>query len=97
MDAFSIAAGAAGVGLIWFLKLGAAKALPAALGWLKARWTAGKVEVATLAELQDLVAEARRDIDEIKAKIEVPLATASAAPDPLAPAFLQPAAAPGGQ
>lgn len=48
MDFFSIAAGAAGVGALWFFKLAATKGLPAALTWLKAKWNAGKADLAGL-------------------------------------------------
>ena len=48
MDIFSIAAGAAGVGVVYFLYLAATKGLPAAYAWAKARWNAGTSELASL-------------------------------------------------
>jgi hypothetical protein len=48
MDIFSIAAGAAGVGVVYFLYLAGTKGLPAALAWAKAKWNAGKADFAAL-------------------------------------------------
>jgi hypothetical protein len=48
MDVFSIAAGAAGVGVAYFLYLVGTKGLPAALAWVKARWNAGKANLAQI-------------------------------------------------
>jgi hypothetical protein len=48
MDLLSIAAGAAGVGAAYVLYLVATKGLPAALAWLKAKWNAGKADLAAL-------------------------------------------------
>jgi hypothetical protein len=45
MDIFSIAAG---VGVLWFLKLAASKGLPAAVAWVKTRWNAGKADFSAL-------------------------------------------------
>lgn len=54
MDVLSIAAGAAGVLLCYFLYLVATKGLPAAQAWVKAKWNAGK---AGLAVIENDVAE----------------------------------------
>jgi hypothetical protein len=45
---FSIALGAAAVGLAMFLKLCATKGVPAAIAWVKAKWNAGKADIANL-------------------------------------------------
>lgn len=48
MDASLIAAaaaGAAGLGVVYFLYLSASKGLPAAWAWVKAKWNAGKADL----------------------------------------------------
>lgn len=105
MDIFSIALGAGGVGLAWFIKLAGGKALPAALAWFRAKWSTGKPG---LSSLQDDVAAAHRkidtvrsgvsasfagvyaEIDEIKAKLGLPISTGDpTAPGKAVPASLQ--------
>jgi hypothetical protein len=96
MDIFSIAAGAAGVGLLWFLKLAGSKALPIALAWVRAKWNARKPDMASLlgdigeahrkidnvdALLRARFADAYAEIDEIKAKLGLPIGTQQAQPD----------------
>jgi len=54
MDLFSIALGAGGVGAAYFAYLCAAKGLPAALAWIKAKWNAGKAAASALqADIDD--------------------------------------------
>jgi len=48
MDIFSIAIGAVGVGVAYFLFLAATKGMPAALAWVKAKWNAGTNEIAQI-------------------------------------------------
>jgi hypothetical protein len=94
MDLFSLAAGAAGVGGTYFLYLASSKGLPAVLAWAKARWNAGKPDLKSLQgdiveahRKIDLVrggvsasfASCYAEIDEIKAKLGLPIATADAA------------------
>lgn len=47
-DVFSIAIGAIGVGLAYFIYLASTKGLPAAYAWAKAKWNAGKAKAAQL-------------------------------------------------
>jgi hypothetical protein len=101
MDVFSIATGAAGAGIAYFLYLVSSKGLPAALAWVKARWNAGKAD---LEQLKGDVDIAKRDIaafdskarssfaavyaelDEIKARLGLPTAAAQAPDSKAAPA-----------
>lgn len=48
MDLFSIAAGAAGVGAAYFVYLASTKGLKFALAWARAKWNAGKADLAGL-------------------------------------------------
>jgi len=95
MDIFSIAAGAAGVGLIWFLKLVGGKALPIALAWARAKWASRKPDLESLVGdigdahrkvddvetlLRTRFADVFAEIDEIKAKVGLPIGT-QAKPD----------------
>lgn len=92
MDVFSIAAGAAGVGVIYFLYLVATKGLPAALSWAKAKWNAGK---AGLSALQGDVEGISGKLTSLEQEIKSRLATVESAVVSLkAPAAAQPAAAP---
>jgi hypothetical protein len=90
MDTFSMVAGAAGVGLLWFLKLAGGKALPIVLAWARAKWTSGRPDLASLLgdigeahrkvdDVETLVrtrfADAFAEIDEIKAKLGMPIGT----------------------
>lgn len=95
MDIFSIALGAGGVGLAWFVKLAGGKALPALLAWIRARRGAGKPDLESLRV--DIVDAHRRigsfdtvvksgfasvyaEIDEIKARLGLPIAADAPAP-----------------
>lgn len=107
MDMFSIAAGGAGVGLLWFLKLAGGKVLPVALAWIRAKWGgAGKPDLKSLqadivaahgkvdslrSGLSANFASVYAEIDEIKAKLGLPIATAAqpAPASPIAPAILE--------
>lgn len=60
MDLLSIATGAAGVGVVYFLYLCATKGLPVAWAWLVAKWNAGKAGLATVAQ----------DVDAATARID---------------------------
>jgi hypothetical protein len=93
MDIMSVAIGAVGVGIAWFIYLAATRGLPAAWAWLKARWTAGKAEMVALrADLDQLeqgaVAEVKSRLDAIEAdvgalkKVTDRLAPAGPAPAP---------------
>jgi hypothetical protein len=68
MDIVSIAVGAAGVGVVYFAYLAATRGLPAALAWVKAKWNAGKAEIAALE--QDIDA-AHVKVDAATAKLAV--------------------------
>jgi hypothetical protein len=48
MDIISVAIGAVGVFFAWFSYLAATRGLPAALAWAKAKWNAGKTELAAI-------------------------------------------------
>jgi trans-2-enoyl-CoA reductase len=48
MDVFSIAVGAVGVGVAYFLYLAVTKGLPAAWAWLKAKSTAAESRLASI-------------------------------------------------
>lgn len=107
MDVISIAVGAVGVGVAYFLYLAATKGLPAALAWVKAKWNAGKVELASLesdiADAHDRVTSLEHRLDSVESSIKAlsapaapaKPATVSAAPAaPAAPAPQQVAPAP---
>lgn len=98
-DLFSIAIGAVGVGLVYFLYLAATKGLPAALAFVKAKWTAGTTKVAqieadleavtgkvTTLEQQVLPALQAAQADISALKDLLPKASASVAAAPAAPA-----------
>lgn len=97
-DPFSIAVGAGGVGLSYFLYLTATKGLPAAIAWAKDKWHAGKADLAMLqADLHELgsqvtvlehetIAELRTAFDSLRAEVEALKAAPPAAPEtPVAP------------
>jgi len=106
MDVFSIAVGAAGVGCLYFLYLASSKGLPAALAWLKAKWNAGKADLAGLqgdvvdvkSKLASIETVALNEIKNRLAAIEGAIGLTK--PSPVAanpaPSFLQPPAAPSG-
>jgi hypothetical protein len=74
MDILSIAVGAAGVGLAYFVYLAATKGLPAAVAWVRARWTAGRAELANLGA----------DVDQAHVKIDAALAKLNVLQDAVA-------------
>jgi cob(I)alamin adenosyltransferase len=92
-DLFSVAAGAGGVGLSYFLYLAATKGLPAAVAWAKEKWNAGKADLETIqADLHELgsqvtvlehqtVAELRTAFDSLRAEVEALKAAPPAAPE----------------
>ena len=99
MDLFSIAAGAAGVGLCYVLYIAVTKGLPAALTWLKTKWNAGKAAVShiegDLAGVQTKVAAIETvtlaDIKRRLAAVEAELGALKAPAAPLQPpAFVTP-------
>ena len=79
MDVFSIAAGAAGIGLLWFLKLAGSKGLPAALAWAKARGNAGAV----IEALKGDIADAHRKIAGLEGRLKPSFASVYAEIDEL--------------
>lgn len=109
MDPFSIAVGAAGVGLAYFLYLASTRGLPAAYAWMKAKWNAGRAGIAqletglegiagrvTLLEQQVLPAlqAAQADISALKDLLPKASATASAAAQAAVSTALMPQPAP---
>ncbi|MGY3393425.1 hypothetical protein ACVWW6_006016 [Bradyrhizobium sp. USDA 3311] len=102
MDVLSIAAGAAGVGVAYFLYLCATKGLPVAWAWLKAKWNAGKAGLAVIEQdvagvttrvgsLENSFALLQGEFDNVKALLRpAPAAT----PAPAVPAAPVQAAAP---
>jgi hypothetical protein len=108
MDMFSIATGAVGVGVAYFLYLVSSKGLPAALGWVKARWNAGKLDLEQIkgdvgeahlkissleGRLRESFASVYAEIDELKVKAGLsPGPSAAPADDSAAAARVQPKA-----
>lgn len=95
-----MAIGAAGVAVAYFTYLAATKGLPAAIAWVKAKWNAGKAELAALeAEItdakaklntleQNTVAELKAGLAAVQADVTALKAKAASS----APAFLTPVA-----
>ncbi|WP_316172254.1 hypothetical protein [Bradyrhizobium sp. SZCCHNRI3037] len=68
MDISSILVGAVGAGLAYFLYLCASKGLPAAWALVKAKWNAGRAQIASLAgELDDAHARIDSAVESVKA------------------------------
>lgn len=94
MDVFSIAVGAFGVGAAYFIYLTATKGLPAAVAFVKAKWNAGKADLAALQGLADKVASLEQGaIAEVKTRLAAVEQKLTQAPALAAPAAAAPAPA----
>ena len=80
MDLLSTAAGAAGVGVAYFLYLCATKGLPAAWAWAMAKWNAG---AAAAKVLQQDIDAAHERITAMETKLNGLVAAAQASPGTL--------------
>lgn len=80
MDPFSIATGIAGAGAAYFLYLAGGKGLPTALGWIKARWNAGKLD---LEQIKDEIGEAHLKIAGMEGRLRQSFASVYAEIDEL--------------
>lgn len=89
MDLLSIAAGAFGVALVYFIYLAATKGLPVAWAWLKAWWNAGK---AAATALQAGIDAAHERITALEKKVETLGAAVRLSAAPAAAAAPAPAA-----
>lgn len=100
MDIVSVLTGAAAVAGTWFTVLGTKKAVPAALGWFKNKWSArgdlvgvavGELEARFASEIdhvQGLIAELSKQHQALEgavAALEAKLALPKTAPAPVAP------------
>jgi len=69
--------GIAGVAVAVFLYIAATKGLPAAIAWVKAKWTAAKKD---LANLKGDLASLEQRVVALEQKVAAPAAAAPAAP-----------------
>lgn len=95
MDLVQIAIGVALAGASYFAYLVATKGLPAAWALAKAKWNAGKAELAKLqGDLATLEQGVVADVKERVAALEAEMSRLKPAPNPVPTAAAAPAAAP---